>query len=386
MRGENVKPSQEVINEINKGANWLSNWITERYNLGYLSKDEYEGAIDRLKNTKVYVTGKGYDKMVEALEKGELHIDDDTVLKASRLYDENHQEDNDIKLSKEEKAIAHLKEVLAAKPTSNLLGFCMEKIKEPVIFLDVDLQRELYGNNNKCSSLSSLAVHELTHNLRLVYQEDTIDTISKFGTAFLEITDESNDSIVKKRLPDRNAVAPEINVSVIADDSEAIVKSAEKNNKKEERGYPFSVIKEGVEPNSYLDDSREIYARFMQLRYEYGLKPDENFTSEMITDIERKAKEAQQDTEAGEKQGTSYIDLQIVERYKAEFVGYIGNETASVTGVKEALKVQRTLFERRIERLEAMLGTEAVAEVNPKDNSNKSRVSMLISMHNEDRA
>lgn len=45
----------------------------------------------RIKDVKIYTTDKGYDKIAEALEKGELHLNETTVARAVKAYDEHHQ-------------------------------------------------------------------------------------------------------------------------------------------------------------------------------------------------------------------------------------------------------------------------------------------------------
>lgn len=109
-----------------------------------------------IKDVKIYTTDKGYDKIAEALEKGELHLNETTVARAAKAYDEHHQiglikklsDDQaamladsrimspETNLTNEQKAIVYFKETLASGLSSSdgLLGFHASFIKEPAVF------------------------------------------------------------------------------------------------------------------------------------------------------------------------------------------------------------------------------------------------------------
>ena len=79
----------------------------------------------------------------------------------------------------------------------------------------------------------------------------------------------------------------------------------------------------------------------MQLRYDFGLKPDETFTKEQIDEIERRAQIAKEQFENGESTNKADIDFNIVKRYRNGMIRDMLNYTAEEkTDVKSTMKVQ----------------------------------------------
>lgn len=349
--------SDEDKQAITDGANWLSQWMTERYNQGILSKREYESAIDGLKNIKVYTTDKGYDRLLEALENGEIHFSEDAVKRIAKAYDKKHPfknllsgEDNkkladfgisfgDSNLTDEQKSIAYFREYLENNPSSTgLLGFHLSDIKESVVFLNVDKLKQSSGEVG-CPTLTSLAVHEMTHNLKLEMQEDTIISILK-GVKYRNAPAPRKEQLT----------APTITPEFIAEsDTEMPLHKGKKERSTDNENN--IILKEGVTFDSYLDSSEEIYARLMQLRYDFGLKPNETFTREQIDEIERRAIAAKEAFKNGESTSKADIDFNIVNRYRNGMIRDMLNYTAEEkTDVKSSLKVQEWQSNRDMAR------------------------------------
>ena len=342
---------------IADGANWLSQWMTERYNQGVLSKAEYTQAINNLKNIKVYTTDKGYDRLIEALENGELHFNEASIKRIAKAYDRKHPfqgmlsaEDNkkladfgfsfgDSDLTDEQKSIAYFKEYVENNPSSTgLLGFHLSDIKEPVVFLNVDKLKES-SDITGCPTLTSLAVHEMTHNLKLDMQEEMITSILK-GVKY------TNDPAPRSVKAEAPVITPEF---IGESDTEIPLHKGKKERSTDNENN--IILKDGVEFDSYLDSSEEIYARLMQLRYDFGLKPDETFTKEQIDEIERRAQIAKEQFENGESTSKADIDFNIVNRYRNGMIRDMLNYTAEEkTDVKSTMKVQEWQSNRDMAR------------------------------------
>ena len=71
---ENDNPSPETQQAIKDGVNWLANWYKERCDAGVISSEEYESAIKKLQEVKIYTTKQGSNRITEELEKGNLHF------------------------------------------------------------------------------------------------------------------------------------------------------------------------------------------------------------------------------------------------------------------------------------------------------------------------
>lgn len=337
---ENKAPSPETTAEINKAANWLSEWLTSRYNQGYLSKDDYETSIQRLKDVKVFTTSKWYDRVIEALENKDIKLNEEAYESALDGYNETYKTGTgltekqcrilkmsgykvaDETLSDEQKAITYLKDYLSSKPTSEAtIGFNAAFCETSAIFLNIDqVQKE--KDNIKAPSISSIAVHELTHNLRLESQEQLIRN---------GLYNENPDSVAKYPVPTTPAVAPIINVQIISDtDAPQLEHTKEKEPREPNINFGV-VLKEGVKFDKYLDSDKEVYARLMQLRYDFNLKPDETFSEEQINEIETRAQKAKAEFNSAENAQHTDIDFNIIERYRNNTLQYMLNEVAETT-------------------------------------------------------
>ena len=349
--------SDEDKQAITDGANWLSQWMTERYNQGVLSKAEYTQAINSLKDIKVYTTDKGYDRLLEALENGELHFSETAAKRIAKAYDRKHPfqgmlsaEDNkkladfglsfgDSNLTDEQKSIAFFKEYLENNPSSTgLLGFHLSDIKESVVFLNVDKLKQS-SSEVGCPTLTSLAVHEMTHNLKLDMQEDMITSILR-GVKY------TNNPAPRETKTTTPIITPEF---IAESDTEMPLHQGEKERSTDNENN--IILKEGVTFDSYLDSSEEIYARLMQLRYDFGLKPNETFTREQIDEIERRAIAAKEAFKNEESTSKADIDFNIVNRYRNGMIRDMLNYTAEEkTDVKSTMKVQEWQSNRDMAR------------------------------------
>ncbi len=372
MSGENLEPSQEVINEVNEGANWLANWVTERYNLGYLSKSEYDKAMSRLKNTKVYFTDKGNGKVVEALRAGEIHLNEEVVSVWASKYDYLHKNDGAGNLTKEQKAIVFFEETMKDSNDSQL-GFHVMEVNEPVVFINVKKQQEMFGKYVYCPSVASIAVHEMTHNLHLYQTEQDIQRICLFGDKYNPLSN--------KEIPIQKAETPVITPVIIADTSlspsaDLVAEGVSSENEiveKSDTTSNFKPLREGLGKDKYLDDKQEIYARLMQLRYTYKLKPDEEFTEAQIEEIERRAIDARDKCIAGENPTKVDVDFLLVERYKKEYVkSFLNNTAESREDGKKELKMQRTLAEYMLAKAESKENNSVSEEDEKREENNQS--------------
>ena len=327
---ENRVLSAESEQAINNAANWLSEWVTSRYNQGLLSKGEYDQALERLTNARVYTTKNGYDRILEALENGELHVKDNIIDTIVRAYDRNHSSRQRASLSTNEKVVAQFREFLEKNPSSaGLMGFHGDFIKEPVIFLNVDEINKYSQEDVSCPDLESVVVHELTHNLELSNQEWGIDVLLH-----------GNKIIRQRKEPAEKAVAPKIKLSIVPDTGkQVLVHSGEQ----EDEGYNDGIaLKDGVVFDAYLDTPKETYARLMQLRHDFHLQPDESFTPEQIEELERRANVAKERFLNGQTTDKSDIDYDIIHRYK--MVRQMLNDVAQeYSDAKSAMHVQAIL-------------------------------------------
>lgn len=354
--------SEEDKKAITDGANWLSEWMTERYNQGFLSKNEYTQAMDNLKNVKVYTTHHGLDRLIVALEKGELHFSDETIKEYSKAYEQTlaqrvgvadisllsaEQKKNlfaslgDENLSKEQQAVAFFKQNCSS--SEEPLGFHLRNTKEANIFLDVDRIKQK-SEDGYFPSLTSVVVHELTHSLRLTNQEKHIQQ-ALYGYSIAR----------ERRVPDEKMTACTIHPEFVADPEDFSKYFTERKQKKDLQTEvnPGIRLNEGVEYQPYLDNNKEVYARLMQLRYDFGLKPDESFSMEQINEIERRAQASKQKYKDGDTAKVCDIDFLIVSRYTKAAVRKMLNWTAEdKNNAKGALKVQEWQSKRDMARVD----------------------------------
>ncbi|MBR5154250.1 MAG: hypothetical protein IKW58_00825 [Alphaproteobacteria bacterium] len=331
--------------EIETGVKWLCDWMRERYNNGHLSKEQYQDIEKKLSNAQVFITDRGYDKVIDALEKGELHFTDEALNLIKNKYGYKYSGE-----TVEEKAIAYVKDLYSTNdPKKNILAYSCKFIKEPAIFLDID---KIKNNSEKdtCPRISSLVVHEFTHCLNLKSEEKDVNKILN-GEKINTNTTPKNEKIDS---------TPHISVKIFEDIYEDKGDLSNKPTSEKKRQNFFHnnglELKDGVFFDSYLDTSKEVYARLMQLRYDFGLKADENFSLEQIMEIEKRAKEAKEKFNNNDEKEKSKadIDFNIVERYKSSAIEDMLNNVADgKISTKNAFKVQRKTFERQVNQLVA---------------------------------
>lgn len=338
--------SDEDKKAIADGANWLSQWVTERYNQGFMEDVEYKDAMKRLKNVKVVVADDTYEGLIDALEKGEVHMIDYKMKAAAKAHLNSHPELKDSGLTDEQLAIANLKEVLATAKSP--LGFYAGFIEEPAIFLNVDKIKEK-SENKLYNSLTSATVHELTHNLQLGSEEYLVGR-ALYGKFINQSIKERTEKI------EAPTIDPEIKVFQTK-------KDITPPSKLETQENPGVKLKEGEGYNPYLDRKEEVYARLMQLRYDFGLKPNETFTEEQINEIELRAKASEEKYKAGEKTDKSDIDFFIVTRYRNDIIQDMLNFTAEEkTDIKSSFKVQDWQSKRMIAQTQEEVKKQAPLE------------------------
>ena len=77
--------------------------------------------------------------------------------------------------------------------------------------------------------------------------------------------------------------------------------------------FNYNYLNNGYSHDVYLDNNREIYARLMQLRHDYGLDPTVTYTAE---DLRKLAEE------------TGHGNYDILDRYSDEFINFLLNDVA----------------------------------------------------------
>lgn len=291
---ENDNPSPETQQAIKDGVNWLANWYKERCNAGVISSEEYESAIKKLQEVKIYTSKQGTNRVTEELENGNLHFTPD--------------------LQKKGATIDMWKNTMKNQNTFPL-GWCARKqIKEPVIIIDIDKIKEQRGSDPK--EISSVIVHELTHlTADCFHAEQDVKKIICGVDIDIEAKKTYNLS------HNKNAESITIKPNIIADTNTPLVIPKVDNSKtlltgNTDKTYDF--MNDGVSYNKYLDTNNEIYARIMQLRYENGVKADDLISEEDLKKIEN--------------------DMNIINRYKPQTVSSILNDIAVVPNLKNQMK------------------------------------------------
>lgn len=283
---ENDNPSIETREAIKEGVTWLANWYADRCNAGVISSAEYEAAINKLQNVKIYTTRQGSNRVTEELEKGNLHF-------KSKLLDQGATVDKWKKLM--------------AKKNVFPIGWCPKaNIEEAVIIIDIDKIKEELGNDPK--EITSTVIHELTHLTADVF--DAEQDVKKI----IEGRGNNGD---EKRIYNLNynkkveyvAIEP----NIITDTDTALVipenNNAETIRNSDTNAHP-SFMKENVFYNEYLDKENEIYARIMQVRYRNGLKAGESIPEEDIKNME--------------------YDRNVINRYELPIIKSVLNDVAHV--------------------------------------------------------
>lgn len=159
---EGLEISKTQRQEVQEGLSSLKNWLEKRRAASKNADGEpdYQQALDNLDNTKVFVTEKGADRLIEAVEKGELHLTDKFV----RAYGGT------------DKAMEHLHKLSAGQGDNNIAFNTLGIIKEPTVFLNLKNYEQNKGHI-ELRSISSLVTHEATHALGLKFSENMANVI-----------------------------------------------------------------------------------------------------------------------------------------------------------------------------------------------------------------
>lgn len=148
--------------EVREGLASLKNWLEKRRAASKNADGEpdYQQALDNLDNTKVFITEKGVDRLIDAVESGELHLTDKFVQA----------------LGGKDKAMAHLHKLSAQQGDNNIAFNTLGIIKEPTVFLNLKNYEQNKGHI-ELRSISSLVTHEATHALGLKFSENMANVI-----------------------------------------------------------------------------------------------------------------------------------------------------------------------------------------------------------------
>jgi hypothetical protein len=120
----------------------------------------------------------------------------------------------------------------------------------------------------------------------------------------------------------------------------------------------------------------------MQLRYDFGLKPDETFTAEQIAEIEKRANEARARFNSEEERSKADIDFNIVNRYRSGTIQDLLNYTAEEKAdVKNAFKVQDWLHKRDIAQQQSLLPSGVEIDANEEKEPRNSSLMLPTSHH-----
>ncbi len=291
---ENDNPSPETQQAIKDGINWLANWYKERCDAGVISSEEYESAIKKLQEVKIYTTKQGSNRITEELENGNLHFTPELQEKGA--------------------TIDMWKDLMAAKNTFPL-GWCARKqIKEPAIIIDIDKIKEQRGNDPK--EISSVIIHELTHlTADCFHANHDVKKIMCGEDINIEAKKAYNLS------HNKSVENITINPNIIADTNTPLVVPKVDNSKTLLAGNTdetYGFMNDGVSYNKYLDANNEIYARIMQFRYENGLQADDLISNEDLKKMEN--------------------DRNVIDRYKPQVISSILNDIAVVPNLKNQMK------------------------------------------------
>lgn len=159
---EGLEISDAQRQEVQEGLSSLKNWLEKRRAASKNADGEpdYQHALDNLDNTKVFVTEKGADRLIEAVENSELHLTDKFVRS----------------LGGKDKAMAHLHKLSAQQGDNNIAFNTLGIVKEPTVFLNLKNYEKNKGNI-ELRSISSLVTHEATHALGLKFSENMANVI-----------------------------------------------------------------------------------------------------------------------------------------------------------------------------------------------------------------
>lgn len=159
---ESLNISDAQRQEVQEGLSSLKTWLTQRRQFAKNADGEldYQYALDNLSQTKVFITEKGVDRLIDAVESGELHLTDKFVQA----------------LGGKDKAMAHLHKLSAQQGDNNIAFNTLGIIKEPTVFLNLKNYEQNKGHI-ELRSISSLVTHEATHALGLKFSENMANVI-----------------------------------------------------------------------------------------------------------------------------------------------------------------------------------------------------------------
>lgn len=159
---ETLDISDAQRQEVQEGLSSLKTWLTQRrqFSKNADGEPDYQHALDNLSQTKVFITEKGVDRLIDAVENGELHLTDKFVQS----------------LGGKDKAMAHLHKLSAQQGDNNIAFNTLGIIKEPTVFLNLKNYEQNKGHI-ELRSISSLVTHEATHALGLKFSEKMANVI-----------------------------------------------------------------------------------------------------------------------------------------------------------------------------------------------------------------
>lgn len=301
-KDENTNPSQETLLQINNGVNFVSNWLSERYAAGKITEQEYNQAMEKIAKVKIFPTGRGTDRLIDAYEKGEI--------KLSKAYTEKGLNVDDLKKSL-------LQQTSYANELRGLSTFWSDN---PVILIDIE---KIKSENGERADLSSVVAHELTHCLGL---KDTSEKeIKNILYGKYQQKTPLNESSKKNITACSVQVVPDTGTN----------RYVHGNKKLERVGQQPSGLQlnKNVLYDPYEDKENEVYARIMQMRYDMKLDPKKNYTPEDIKEMRTGLFKKQIE---GKLNGSDQdINNRIFKRYSDEQISHFLNDTAQVQPSKE---------------------------------------------------
>ena len=296
-KNENANPSPETLLEINRGVNFVNNWLSERYAAGKITEQEYNQAMEKIAKVKIFPTSRGTDRLIDAYETGEL--------KLSEAYTNKGLTVEDLK-----------KGLLQQDSYANeLRGLSTYWSDTPAILIDIE---KIKAESGERSDLSSVVAHELTHCVGL---KDTSEReVKNILYGKYKQTTPLNASVKES--------TASCSVQVIPDTG---TNSYVHGNKKMERSeqHPNGLqLNENVLYDPYEDKENEVYARIMQMRYDMNLDSQKNYTPEDIKKMRQSLFEKQIE---GKLSGADQdIKNRIFKRYSDEQISHFLNDTAQI--------------------------------------------------------
>ena len=159
---ENLQISDEQRQEVQEGLSSLKNWLIKRRAVSKNADGEpdYQIALDNLDKTQVFLTEKGADRLIEAVQNGELHLTDKFI----QAY------------GGKDKAMASLQKICDKQGDNNIAFNARGIVQEPTVFLNLKHYEQNKGHL-ELRSISSLVTHEATHAIGLKFSENMANVI-----------------------------------------------------------------------------------------------------------------------------------------------------------------------------------------------------------------